>query len=442
MQIKKIDKKEDKVVCSIEIEPKVWTETITKFRLKNAKNVKLSGFRKGKVPQEVALKSVSAESVLGEAANHVINETIKAMDSNAKVKAVDADVFPTPTVEIGKSFSEKEITFDIIYWIMPKVDIKDYKDLNINVISTEVTDKEVNTEIDNLLAREKMLTEKTSKVLAKGDQATFDFTGFIDGKEFPGGKAEKYDLEIGSGNFIPGFEDQMVGFKVGDEKEVKVTFPTDYHAKEMAGKKAVFKIKLHAVNTISKPALDETFIKNLKLPNKDIKTVAQFKTFLKENMQNYKKQQAYEQNITVLNNALFEHSKYKTIPEVIIEDEMKQVEQQFKQKIQEMKFKLEDFLAMTGKSKEDFTKEIHEQAKKNVIVYAALDNIIAKEKIKADEKTIAERYTLLAQTYKKPEAEIKKLIEKEYLIEALAHEKVITKLLEWNSKPAKNIKKK
>lgn len=442
MQIKKIDKKEDKVICSIEIEPKTWADTITKFRLKAAKNVKLSGFRNGKVPQEVALKSVPAESVLVEAANHVINETIKEMDGNPKVKSIDADVFPTPTVEIAKDFSEKEIAFDIIYWIMPKVEIKDYKDLKINVISTEVSDKELKAEIDNLLAREKMLTEKSSKVLSKGDQATFDFTGFIDGKEFPGGKAEKYELEIGSGNFIPGFEDQMVGFKVGDEKEVKVAFPSDYHAKEMAGKKAVFKIKIHAVHTISKPALDEDFIKALKLPNKEIKTVAEFKSFLKENMQNYKKQQAYEQNITVLNNAIFEHAKYKNIPEVIIEDEMKQVEQQFNQKIQEMKFKIDDFLTMTGKSKEDFKKEIHEQAKKNVVVYGALDDIIAKEKIKIDDKTIESRYALLAQTYKKSEAEIKKLIEKEYLIEALTHEKVILELLEWNSKPAKTSSKK
>ncbi|MGL4951822.1 MAG: trigger factor, partial [Mycoplasma sp.] len=203
MKISKIEQLSNKVVCKIEVESNEWASTIENERKKAAKNVKVDGFRKGKVPPQVALKMVSPESVLIDAANTIINGSIKLVDKDEEINKLDAQVFPQPTVEVGKKFSTTEIEFDIVYWVMPKVSIENYKKLGVEIPTAKVTKEEVEAQIEEMLNREKMLSKKEGSI-SKGDQVKFDFVGSVDGVEFPGGKAENYELEIGSGQFIPG----------------------------------------------------------------------------------------------------------------------------------------------------------------------------------------------------------------------------------------------
>lgn len=435
MNIKSIKNEKDKIICEIELESNEWSEIILKEKKKAAKNVKIPGFRKGKVPESEAIKHVNIGSILTTSAEKAVNNAIKELENNEKLKKIDVEVFPRPSVEIGDKFDEKEFAFNVIYWIVPKVTIDNYKKLNIKLEATKVTDKDVEQEIDRILAREKMLNKKESGKIEKGDQATFDFVGSVDGKEFPGGKAEKFELEIGSGQFIPGFEDQMIGMSVGEEKDINVTFPKEYHAKELAGKPAVFKVKIHEVNTISKPELNEEIIKSLNLPDKNVKTPEQFKKFLKENMEKFHEQRAYETNIPLINKAIYENAKYDPIPEVMILEEKSEIERQFNLRLEQMNMKLNDFLEkIANKTKDQLDKELYDQAKQNCVVYGALDYIIDKEKIKIDDNVLQERYESLAQAYNKKIDEVKKMINRELLEETLLHEKALLEILKWNQK--------
>lgn len=434
----KTQKLENKIIFNIEIEKSIWQNEILKERRLAAKNIKIPGYRVGKVPEEIGLKSIKPESVLIDAANKLINSTIKNLDQQKEYKAIDLEVYPTPSIEIGKNFSVDELAFDIIYWILPKVTIENYKTLDVKLIIPTVDDKEVDAEIAKILEKEKMLSDKESDVIEKGDLVNFDFHGFIDGVEFAGGKAEKFDLEIGSGQFIPGFEDQMIGAKKDQQMDITVTFPKDYHAKEMANKQAVFKIKIHNIKTVSKPVLSEEIIKELKLPDQNIKTPEQFKVFLKENILNYKKQQCNEQNLVQINDQIVKNAKYSEIPQVMIDDEKKEVSNQFMRKLKEMNMDKPTFLKMAGYDENAFNAQMEESAKTNIIVFSAIDYVTKKEKITISDSEVEERYTLLSKAHNTSIADIKKYIDIDTIKEALLHEKGLLKIIEWNSKQTKN----
>ncbi|MGL4950927.1 MAG: trigger factor [Mycoplasma sp.] len=434
MKLSNVEQQKNKVVCSVEVDSAKWAEIIENQRKKAAKNLNIDGFRKGKVPANIAMKHVSTESVLIDAANTAINESLSLIDDDKRVKSLNAEVFPQPSVEVGNNFSEKELKFDLVYWIMPTATISNYKDLKLNLEKATVSKEEIDAELDNILSREKMLSKKSNDTIAKGDQVKFDFTGSVDGVEFEGGKAENFDLEIGSGQFIPGFEDQMVGLKIGEEKDLKVTFPKEYHAKNLAGKDSIFKVKIKEIHSISKPKLDEAFIKGLKLTDDSIKTPDQFKKYIEKAILDSKSQQLSQTNVPLLNTAIVENSKYEEIPEVILDAEKKQLKATFIDKIKQMNFKLADFLKMTGQSEEDFENEMIKQAKANIIVQCAIDHIAEVEKIKVDKKQIDEQYELLSKAHNTPIEEIKKHIDADALEEAILREEVTKKLLDWNSK--------
>ncbi len=441
MKVTNIKEEKEKIVCSVELESKEWADTIKKEKEKAAKSVNVPGFRKGKAPLAEAMKHINTQAILMDAANKAIDEAVKKLDDEPKLKKIETEVYPTPTVEIGDKFSEQEFNFNVVYYVVPEITIDNYKKLGVDLKVQEVTDEMVNQEIDGILAKEKMLTKKENGTIAKGDQANFDFCGKVDGVAFPGGTAEKFDLEIGSGQFIPGFEDQMIGMKVGEEKDLKVTFPKEYHAENLAGKEAIFTVKVHEVNEVKKPELNEEIIKNLQLPDADVKTPAQFKKFLKENMEKYFEQRAYETNLPLVNKAIYENAKVDgkpvkdaKIPEIMINEEKKEIARQFEMKLQQMGVKFEDFLKMVGKNKEDIDKELDEQARQNVVVYGALDYIIEKEKISISDKVIDERYEAIAKGYGKKVEEVKKLINQDALKESLEHEDALLKIMEWNKK--------
>ncbi len=438
MNIKEIKKEEDKVVIKIVSSGEEWKKAIDK-EMKNAcANLKIDGFRKGKVPISEAKKHLNMANILSNAANKAINNGVLEIDNDQKVKNLDVEVYPSPSVNVT-DINESELVYDATYWINPKITIDNYKNLDVNIKTAEASNEEIDNEINALMNREKMLVPLANSKIENGHQVEFDFVGFIDGKEFPGGKAEKYKLEIGSKQFIPGFEEAMIGLKVGDEKDINISFPKTYHAKDLAGKPVTFKVKIHNINKVEKPVLDDKFVKSLKFNN--VNTVDELRNFLANQIIAIKKQQFNQENIVQINKAIFNNSKYKTIPLVMIEDEKSKIYQQYQQQLQQMKLKEDDFLKMVHKTKAQIQEELTQQAKSNIVVYGALDYIIQKEKIDTNEKEIKERYDLISKSYNTPIEKIKKSIDEEAIEEIILHEKALLKIIEWNTKKEKTIKK-
>lgn len=427
MKIVNTEIKDKKLIMTVEVDNKEWKKVIDKEVQKASKDVKVDGFRAGKAPKSEILKRINMPQVLYFAANDMANVTLKDVVESKEFDNSKIDAYPTPSLEIEK-LSEEELVLKYIFVEFPKAEVGDYKKMKINIISPKVTDEEVDAEIDRLLSKEKMYAKKGGKI-ENGDLAIFDFKGFIDGKEFPGGTAEKYELEIGSKMFIPGFEEQMLGIGEGEEKELKLSFPKDYHARDFAGKDVTFKVKVHEIKSVTKPKLDDEFVKNLKFGEVD--TVAKLKDYIKTNMFKFKTQNANEQNIMEVNRGLIEITKIDEIPEIIIDDEARKIKNQLNQRLKQMQMKLEDYAKMTGKTLEDFDQEIKQQAKNNIIVYAALEVISEKEKITIDDKALEEKYAELSKYYHSSIEDVKKSIDKDLLSELLLNELTIQKIISY-----------
>ena len=427
MKIIKSEIKDKKLILTVEADKKIWKKTIDKEIENASKNIKIDGFRAGKAPKSEVLKRVNMPQVLYLAANSVANNTLKEVVETKEFLDAKIDAYPTPTLDIEK-IDEEEVIFKYIFVEFPKANVGDYKKMDIKIETPNVSDEEVETEVNRLLSKEKMYSKKTGKI-AKGDLAIFDFKGFIEGEQFPGGTAEKYELEIGSNSFIPGFEDQMIGLGEGEEKDLKLSFPKDYHARDFAGKDVTFQVKVHEIKSVETPKLDDAFVKNLKLH--DVDTVAKLKDYIKTNIFRFKTQTANEQNIMEVNKGLIAITKIDEIPEIIIDDESKKIKNQLTQRLAQMQMKIEDYAKMTGKTLEDFDNEIKQQAKNNVIVYAALEVISEKEKIVVDDKALEEKYVELSKYYHSSIEDIKKSVDKDLLSELLLNELTIQKIISY-----------
>lgn len=431
MKILKIDNKKEKIEILTSLDSGKW-KTLQDKEMKNAiKNIKVDGYRVGKVPPAIASKQVDIERVQFYAAQNAINEIGRLIDNDSEVKKLDKEVYPNPSVEITKMDADTLET-KFIYFVMPEVTVGDYKKMDIKLEKSEVTDEEVENELNGLISKEKMFSNKENGIIANTDKVVFDFKGMIDDVAFPGGTAEKYELEIGSGQFIPGFEDKMIGLKLNEEKDLNLSFPKEYHAKDLAGKDVVFKVKIHEIKQVSVPKVDDKFVKALKF--NDINTVAELKIFIKDNILKFKEQKNKENNIVEINKGIVACSKISEIPKMMLDDEANKVSRELDKKLSQMKIKRADYLKMVGKTEADLNKEITEQGKSNIIVYSALDFISKKEKISITDKEIEEKIASIAQSYNKPVEEVKAQLNPEMLKEIFLHEKVIDCIIKYNTK--------
>ncbi len=430
MKIIKSEIKDKQLKMTVAADDKAWTSAINKEVTKASKDIKIKGFRPGKAPKSEVLKNLNMPQVLYYAAINISNQMLKEVLDSKEFDEADIDAYPTPSLEIEK-IDEKELVILYVFYAFPSATVGDYKKMKVDIITPEVTDKEVDEELQRMLSKEKMYVKKDGPI-AKGDAAIFDFNGFIDNKEFPGGKADNYQLEIGSETFIPGFEDQMIGLKAGEEKSLHLTFPKDYHARDFAGKEVVFEVKVHEVKSVKTPKLDDNFVASLNFG--EVKTVQGLKDYIKQNIFRFKTQEANQQNVMSVNKALVEITKIDEIPSIIIDDEAKKIKTQLEQRLMQMGIRLEDYAKMTGKTIEDFEKEIKEQAKNNIIVYAALEKIADVEKVKVTDKEIDEKYEEIAKIYHQPIEDVKKTVDKDLLSELLLNELTIQKVISYHLK--------
>ena len=349
---------ENKKVLETRIEGEKWTKAVDKSFEKNVKNVTVDGFRKGKCPRDIFEKKYGKESLYVDAAESLVGEAYDEV-----IKA-NKDIVPVvqPRVDI-KAIDEAGVTFEFTFITAPKVNVKKYKGLKVKKEEVKVLKEEIEHELSHLLEQYTELVVKDGKV-ENGDIAIIDFEGFKDGVAFDGGKGENYSLEIGSNTFIPGFEDQVIGMSKGEEKEIKVTFPKEYGASDLAGKDAVFKVKVNEIKTKEKRELDKDFFEDLGMEGIDSKE--KLESEIEANIKANKEMEAENKYIDTL---LAEISKNVEvdIPEEMVDDEVHHMIHQFEQQLQMQGLSLDMYYQFTGSNHEALHEQMEKEAYQHVL---------------------------------------------------------------------------
>lgn len=370
--------KKAKNIHEIEIEfnGEDWKKVLDDTFKKVIKTVKIDGFRPGKAPRDVFEKKYGKASLVAQAVEDKMQDAYKLALEKFKGEAI-----MQPTVAIKKA-DEDGVCYIFTFTTKPEVKIKKYTSLGVKKDSTKVTDKDVDAEIENMQKQYADLQVKEDKA-ALGDTVIIDFEGFDNGQAFEGGKAENYSLELGSGSFIPGFEKQLVGTKAGDEKDVNVSFPEDYHAEELKGKPVTFKVKVHEVKTKVYPELNEEFFLDLGL--EDVKSIEDLKKTVKETMKEQKEYESENKYIDDLFEALLKQTTVE-VPHELVHEELDRMLAQYEEKLKMQGITLEQFYKFTNSKEEDLKSQMHEEAEKRIKLRFAIDEIIELEKIDATEE--------------------------------------------------------
>ncbi len=389
----------------VTLEGKQWQEACKKSFDKLAKNVEIAGFRKGQAPKHLVEKQVSQNNVFIEAieslANEVLLEGIK-----------EHDVWPVARPELKiESFTEEKAEIGFVLVIKPEVQLGDYKGLSYEEEAVEVKEEEIQEELKRLQQRFVEMIAKEGSA-EHGDTLVIDFLGKKDGVEFEGGAAQGHQLELGSGSFIPGFEDQLIGTNAGDQKNVEVTFPEDYHAKDLAGAPVVFEVKVHEVNRKELPELNDDFAKDVNAPS--VETLEDLKAHIKKDIESNKKVQAENGAMDKLITQVVENAVVD-IPEEMVSEETDQLVQEFSQRIQQQGFSLNAFLEMTGQKIEDLRAQMGIDAEKKVKLRLVLEAIAKAENLEVAEDEIAKEYQSIADQYSMEVDKVKELIQESNL---------------------------
>ena len=407
---KEIEKKEtetkEKVKTNIhEIEVKIdgddWKNAIDKAFKKAQKTVKVDGFRPGKVPRDVFEKRFGKESLYKDAADDAIQL--------AYLKALkDSELIPVVKPEVGlKSVTEEAAEFIFRIITKPELKIKKYKGLNIQLEKCEVTDEEINHELHHLLEKYVELEIKDEGKVENGNIAIIDFEGFKDGVPFEGGKGENYSLEIGSHTFIPGFEEQIIGMAKGEEKDLDITFPEDYGAKELAGAKVVFKVKVNEIKEKKERELDEEFFEDLAMEGVDSEET--LKEEIKKSIESHKKADAENKYIDKLLEEIAKNVEVD-IPEEMVSEEVDRLLERFEENMKMQGISLDLYYKFTNSTEKDLKAQLEKEAYSNVLYRLMLEEIMNLEKVEVSEEEAKKELKELSEKYKMTEEELQKEI--------------------------------
>ncbi|WP_051675868.1 trigger factor [Ureaplasma canigenitalium] len=427
------------IVFKVEVGEQAWLEFIDKAYDKKAravqKKLKLPGFRPGKVPLAEVKKYVDQNEVIQQAANDAIPGAIQFIESTDEYKNDNSETVDTPTVSIASDEETKGLVFEITYDLYPKIISTEYKNLDIEYRDMSASDEEVQAEIDHALkVKTKHETKDENGVIEKGDEVTFDFVGKLDGKPFENGSATNYILTVGSNTFIPGFEDQMVGMKVNEEKTITVSFPKDYHEKSLAGEESTFDIKVHKIDKIIVPKFDDEFVKSLNVEN--VSTPTALKQYLKDKILEAKIVNQQQVIWTEMSKDLLANTKTTPIPKNLIENEKKALYEQVQKQLEAYNVNLKNYLKMTNKSEEEFAKELDEKAKDTIILSLIIEKIAKDNKLEPTKDEMEAKTKELAKQYQGEYEDNVKILQSELhqdmINETVMHEKVTKYLIETN----------
>ena len=423
-QLKNISDVKVELTISLGTEELKAAEQVALTKL--AKEVKIEGFRKGKAPLELVAAQVD-QTILGqETLENALSKAVAEAFLKENIKSIDR-----PEVDVKKFIPGTELEFTATTEIMPKVELGDYKNLEVKKDTVEVSEEEVNVTIDRILKNfaEKKKVEREAK---NGDEVVIDFLGKKDGVAFDGGKAEKFPLELGSKSFIPGFEEGLIGKKAGDELSLDLEFPKDYHAKDLAGAKVVFEVKIHEVRENALPEINEDFLSKLG----EFKTKEEFEKQIEEDLKTQKQAEADEKFKDELVKKLAEVSKVP-VPEILLEDQKLSIEMDMQQNLMYSGLSLEDYLERMDKTREEWLeKDVKEAAEMRVKSGLALAELSKVEKVKSDTKELDDRIAQLKEQYGNSK-EVQKQLSSDDVRRNLANqiltEKTIDLLVKFNS---------
>ena len=414
----KVEKTDNKNELKLEftVEAQKFDETMKKVYFKTVKYFNIPGFRKGKAPMNIIERYYGKEIFYEDTFNEILQEVY---DKELRESNITAVSYPDLDVkQIGKG---QDLIFTAVVQTKPEVKPGKYKGIEIKKVEYNVSDEDINHELGHMQDRNSRMVTVDDRAVENGDITVIDFEGFVDGKAFEGGKAEGHELTIGSNTFIPGFEDQIIGMKIDEEKDINVKFPEEYFSKELAGKDATFKVKLHEIKKKELPELDDEFAKDVS----EFDTLKELKESIKEKLEKENEQKAKYETEEAAIKAVCDNTEID-IPSGMIETEIDHMEKDMEQRMQYQGLTLDMYLQMIGKTKEEFRKEYEDQAKDAVKSRLVIEAVANEEKIEADDKEVDEKIKEMAENYGKTEDELKSNESlRNYLKENLKTEKTI-----------------
>ena len=415
-------KNANEVKLELTVEANRFDEAMKKVYFKTAKYFNIPGFRKGKAPMNIVEKYYGKEIFYEDTFNDLAPEVLEEALTENKIEAVSR-----PDIDVKQIGKGQDLIFTAVFQTKPEAELGKYKGIEIKKIEYNVSDEDIEHELGHMQEHNSRLITIEDRPVEKGDIATIDFEGFVDGKAFEGGKAEGHDLEIGSNTFIPGFEDQVIGMKIDEEKDINVKFPDEYFSKDLAGKDATFKVKVHEIKKKELPKLDDEFAKDVS----EFDTLKELKEDIKNKQQKQNEEKAKYETQDAVIKALCENVKVD-IPSGMVEMEIDNMIKDIEQRLSYQGLKLEQYLQMMGKTNEDMRKEYEPQAIEGIKSRLALEAVIKAEKIEATDKEIDEKMKEMAKNYGKEDDKefLKNENVRNYIKQGIESEKAIDFLLE------------
>ncbi len=424
MTLQKVENLENNTAkLTIAVEAEAVEKELNNAYLKRRKNINVQGFRKGKAPRKLIEKMYGEGIFFDDAANALINETYPDAATESKLEIV-----AQPDIEVVQMESGKEFIYTAVVVLKPEVTLGDYKGLEVTKVDTSVTEEEVDAELERVRKQNGRSIEVTDRPVASGDETVIDFEGFVDGVAFDGGKGEDYPLTIGSGQFIPGFEDQLVGAEIGKEVEVNVTFPEEYHSEDLAGKDAVFKCTVKSIKVKELPELDDEFASDVS----EFETLEEYKKDLFESLVKTKESKAKETKENEVVEALVKVSKMD-IPEKMIDAQVRNMANEFAQRLQAQGLSIDQYMKYTGMNNDSLFEQMRPEALKRIKSRLVLEAVVAAENITASEEDFQKQVDEMAKAYNMEVDKIKELLgekEKENMMSDLAVNKALDFLVE------------
>ncbi|MCV3763873.1 trigger factor [Companilactobacillus farciminis] len=380
------------------------------------KSLNVPGFRKGRVPRQIFNRMYGEEALYEDALNAVLPNAYQNAVDETKVEPVDQPQINVESMEKGKPWA-----ITAVITVKPDVKLGDYKGIEVKKQKRNVMKADVESRLEELQKQQAELVLKDGKA-EKGDTVIIDYVGTVDGKEFDGGSAQNYSLELGSGTFIPGFEDELIGHSAGEDVDVNVTFPEDYQAKDLAGKKAIFKTKLHEVKTKELPELDDDFAKDV---DENVDTLEELKTKVHDEIKDQKKETAEENIQEEAISGAVKNAKIDDIPQAMIDTEVENQLNQYLANLRRQGIDPKLYYQMTGTTEDDLKKQFAKDAEERVKTDLVIEAIVAKEDIKPSEDEIKAEIKSLADEYKMEEKAVRNALSDDMLAHDIAAKKAI-----------------
>ncbi|MBE7038647.1 MAG: trigger factor [Ruminococcaceae bacterium] len=405
MKVTKEQQEKNIVKLTITVDAETFEKGVQKAYLKNVKSINLPGFRKGKAPRKI-IEQYYGEGVFYEdAINFVCPDAYEEA-----VKEENLDVVSRPEIDVVEIGGGKDFVFSAVVTLKPEVELGAYKDISVKKVTYRTTQKDIEAEIKKAQEQNARIVPVEDREVKQGDLTVIDFEGFVGKKAFEGGKGENYNLEIGSGAFIPGFEDQLVGAKIGEETQVNVTFPKDYHAEDLKGKKAMFKVTVKEIKEKQLPEINDDFVKDVS----EFDTLDDYKKDIKEKLQKANEQKGKQETENLVIDEIIKVAKVD-VPDCMIETQLENIARDFDYRLSMQGMNLQKYLELTGSDINAFKEQFKEQAEKQVRISLVLEAVSKEEKVKVAQKDIDAEMQKMADNYKMELDKVKELFKEEEL---------------------------